>query len=260
AAVAEMENDYDQSCTLFIEDILDWIIRVPVLIVLTINILFLARIMWVLITKLRSANNVETQRYWKATKALLVLIPLLGLTYMLLIALPQKFEFFRAVLLSTQGFWVAVFYCFLNSEVRNSIRHHIERWRTERGIAHSRGTSMRHFKDSSPKTRSERFSHYGRKFFGCKRESLVCSEVTTMTTFVTNGYNSQTTSAPLQSNVNYQGAASSLQVSSHPRSSSQLSLTLHAMGGSQTASPISASTALLASTDSQEAGIKDAAL
>lgn len=81
-----------------------------------------------------------------------------------------------------------------------------------------------------------------------------------MTTFVTNGYNSQTTSAPLQSNVNYQGAASSLQVSSHPRSSSQLSLTLHAMGGSQTASPISASTALLASTDSQEAGIKDAAL
>ncbi|MPC92450.1 Diuretic hormone receptor [Portunus trituberculatus] len=56
----------------------------------------------VLITKLRSANTVETQRYRKATKALLVLIPLLGLTYMLLIALPQELEHVRAVLLSTQ--------------------------------------------------------------------------------------------------------------------------------------------------------------
>ena len=61
-----------------------------------------------LITKLRSANSVETQQYRKGSKALLVLIPLLGLTYVLVIAGPSKgiskviFSHIRAVLLSTQ--------------------------------------------------------------------------------------------------------------------------------------------------------------
>ena len=62
----------------------------------------------VLITKLRSANSVETQQYRKGSKALLVLIPLLGLTYVLVIAGPTEgliaiyFSHIRAVLLSTQ--------------------------------------------------------------------------------------------------------------------------------------------------------------
>ncbi|XP_045137695.1 LOW QUALITY PROTEIN: diuretic hormone receptor-like [Portunus trituberculatus] len=163
----------------------DWLHKVPVLVVLSLNLLFLAHIMWVLITKLRSANTVETQRYRKATKALLVLIPLLGLTYMLLIALPQELEHVRAVLLSTQGFWVALFFCFVNSEVQNSIRHHIERWKTARGLADPRCHSVRH-RDGSPRPKTG-CSSYGRRLFGGKRESL-CSEVTTMTTYVANGY------------------------------------------------------------------------
>lgn len=61
-----------------------------------------------LITKLRSANNVETQQYRKASKALLVLIPLLGVTYVLVLAGPEEghvaniFTFARAFLLSSQ--------------------------------------------------------------------------------------------------------------------------------------------------------------
>lgn len=100
--------------------------------------------MWphqVLITKLRSANTVETQQYRKATKALLVLIPLLGITYLVVVAGPtgdsvgnQIFTFARALLLSTQGFAVALLYCFLNSEVRTALRHRVELWRDRRGI------------------------------------------------------------------------------------------------------------------------------
>jgi flagellar biosynthesis protein FliP len=51
---------------------------------------------------------VETQQYRKGSKALLVLIPLLGLTYVLVIAGPTEgliaiyFSHIRAVLLSTQ--------------------------------------------------------------------------------------------------------------------------------------------------------------
>lgn len=62
----------------------------------------------VLITKLRSANTVETRQYRKASKALLVLIPLLGITYLVVIAGPNEgvgsyiFIVARAILLSTQ--------------------------------------------------------------------------------------------------------------------------------------------------------------
>lgn len=77
--------------------------------VLLLNLVFLLAIMWVLITKLRSTNSVETQQYFKAAKALLVLMPLLGITYVITVYAPTPdiqsknvFEYTRAVLLSTQ--------------------------------------------------------------------------------------------------------------------------------------------------------------
>lgn len=60
-----------------------------------------------LITKLRSAQGVDHQ-YRKATKALLVLIPLFGVTYIITFAGPTQgvyksiHEILRATLLSTQ--------------------------------------------------------------------------------------------------------------------------------------------------------------
>ncbi|XP_042895121.1 diuretic hormone receptor isoform X1 [Parasteatoda tepidariorum] len=129
----------------------DYIFMLPVILVLLINIYFLGRIMWVLITKLRAANTVESRQYrkrpmssnyhiTKAAKALLVLIPLLGVTYIVVIATPDHrtarvvFSYAQALLLSTQGFTVAVLYCFLNGEVRKSVRHHLEQWRDRRGL------------------------------------------------------------------------------------------------------------------------------
>lgn len=116
----------------------------------------------VLITKLRSANTVETRQYHKASKALLVLIPLLGITYLVLLYAPSEgfmkhiLAYCRACLISTQasknrtkqinsekvnnkinrfqGFFVSLFYCFLNSEVRVTLRHRYRRWREERTL------------------------------------------------------------------------------------------------------------------------------
>uniref|UniRef100_A0A182NM92 G-protein coupled receptors family 2 profile 2 domain-containing protein n=1 Tax=Anopheles dirus TaxID=7168 RepID=A0A182NM92_9DIPT len=91
------------------ESVVDWIFQGPVCAVLIINLVFLIRIMWVLITKLRSANTVETRQYRKASKALLVLIPLLGITYLVVLAAPAEgvvsdiFAIARALLLSTQS-------------------------------------------------------------------------------------------------------------------------------------------------------------
>lgn len=62
-----------------------------------------------LIIKLRSANTAETRQYKKATKALLVLIPLLGITYLVVLMVPRDdsvsshiITYLQAFLISTQ--------------------------------------------------------------------------------------------------------------------------------------------------------------
>lgn len=139
-----------------------------------VKVIWRASLIWnyffhqVLITKLRSKQTAETRQYRKASKALLVLIPLFGLTYLIVLVPPTSdglekriFEIARAVLLSTQvslmrlerlilvinlfcsikqGFSVALFYCFLNSEVRRALKNYINRWRDENNIRRSRKT------------------------------------------------------------------------------------------------------------------------
>lgn len=64
--------------------------------------------MWVLIIKLRAATSAESKQYRKAAKALLVLIPLLGVGYMLVLVTPTHstakivFQYLQAILVSTQ--------------------------------------------------------------------------------------------------------------------------------------------------------------
>uniref|UniRef100_A0A1Q3FK52 Diuretic hormone receptor n=1 Tax=Culex tarsalis TaxID=7177 RepID=A0A1Q3FK52_CULTA len=167
---AEHPSKLEIECSWMRESHIDWIIQGPTCTVLVINLIFLLRIMWVLITKLRSANTLETRQYRKASKALLVLIPLLGITYLIVIYGPEEggvgshiFAVTRAILLSTQGFVVSLLYCFLNSEVRQTLRHHFYRWRDERNILRPGGANKaanNHrrptiSKDYSPRSRTE---------------------------------------------------------------------------------------------------------
>jgi 7 transmembrane receptor (Secretin family) len=118
----------------------------------------------VLITKLRSANTIETRQYRKAAKALLVLIPLLGITYLIVIAGPNEglqghlFQILQAFLLSIQGFSVALFYCFFNSEVRQALKHRFNRWNDSRNLSSGNSIRSRRYtasKDYSPRSRTE---------------------------------------------------------------------------------------------------------
>jgi corticotropin releasing hormone receptor 1 len=105
---SESPKVLDLECSWIRETHIDWIIHGPACVVLIVNLIFLIKIMWVLITKLRSANTIETRQYRKATKALLVLIPLLGITYLVVIAGPDGgleshiFSILRAFLISIQ--------------------------------------------------------------------------------------------------------------------------------------------------------------
>lgn len=134
----------------------------------------------VLVTKLTSTTTrtaAENQQYRKLAKALLVLFPLLGITYVLTISVPtdgSPVVFFirsiRDALISTQvsagpqilailrifvleisltyprvnrssflqGFIVSIFYCFFNMEVRTALRHNFRIFCEKRRIGTKR--------------------------------------------------------------------------------------------------------------------------
>jgi len=133
----------------------DWgFIITPSLLVLVCNSVFLARIMWVLITKLRSTNSAAIQQYKKATKALMVLVPLLGLTYILVLdhgATDHVVGYLQAILISTQGLIVSTIYCFCNSEVQDAVRKRYLRWRPKQ-------SSLSELNNSSVKLRDPKRS------------------------------------------------------------------------------------------------------
>ncbi|CAI6367481.1 unnamed protein product [Macrosiphum euphorbiae] len=158
----EVEERSDSCSWMTPHPVHDWIYQGPAIIVLIVNLVFLSKIMWVLITKLRSANSAETQQYRKASKALLVLIPLLGVTYILTMVGPTEsgtyanyYSYGRATLLSMQGFMVAIFYCFVNSEVKNTFKHHFIRWNDARNLRTGGSRRFTYSKDWSPNTRSD---------------------------------------------------------------------------------------------------------
>ena len=66
---------------------LEWIYIGPVLLLLATNAVILISIFYVVVTKLRSSGQGEPADHqnWKAAKALLVIIPLLGITYLITI-------------------------------------------------------------------------------------------------------------------------------------------------------------------------------
>ncbi|XP_059512150.1 corticotropin-releasing factor receptor 2 isoform X1 [Myotis daubentonii] len=123
-------------------DLLDYIYQGPIILVLLINFVFLFNIVRILMTKLRASTTSETIQYRKAVKATLVLLPLLGTTYMLFLVNPgQKdelsqivFIYFNSFLQSFQGFFVSVFYCFLNGEVRAAVKKRWHRWQDHHSL------------------------------------------------------------------------------------------------------------------------------
>ncbi|XP_021365285.1 corticotropin-releasing factor receptor 1-like, partial [Mizuhopecten yessoensis] len=123
-------------------DQLDWIYNGPILFVLATNMLFLATIIWVLVTKLRASHSLETRQLRKAVKATLLLFPLLGIIYVLFIwpisdapAVIEAHEFINAVLQSFQGFFVALFYCFLNGEVKAVLKKKFSVYQDSRSLS-----------------------------------------------------------------------------------------------------------------------------
>lgn len=120
------------------ESVYTWIIIAPIIIALTINLIFLIKIISILVRKLTANNTVEHNQFRKAVKATVVLFPLLGITNLLFFSKPAEsisktaYHIVNALLQVSQGIFVSVIYCFLNGEVQGAIKKKWQRYQLQR--------------------------------------------------------------------------------------------------------------------------------
>ncbi|XP_043229059.1 calcitonin gene-related peptide type 1 receptor-like isoform X2 [Amphibalanus amphitrite] len=121
----------------WMEEAYTWLLSAPVCTSMLANFVFLVRIVWILVRKLRAApGNEEHNNSWRAVRATLILIPLLGLNYMLAPFRPEPgapgenvYQILNAVTTSAQGFCVALLFCFMNGEVLQQFK---KKWQQSR--------------------------------------------------------------------------------------------------------------------------------
>lgn len=111
-----------------------WIIEAPRVAVIGVNLFFLLNIIRVLVHKLRKTRTLEPQvtKVRKAVKAAIVLLPLLGITNIVnLIDPPAEsvvqfglWSYSTYFLVSFQGFFISLLYCYLNGEVQAALKKH----------------------------------------------------------------------------------------------------------------------------------------
>ncbi|XP_049515452.1 corticotropin-releasing factor receptor 1, partial [Dermacentor silvarum] len=109
-----------------------WILIAPRLVAILVNSVFLVNIVRILVTRIKpKASALETTQFRKAIKATALLFPLLGITHLLFCINPQNetmglkeaYMIINAVLQSSQGIFVSVLYCFMDSEVQTALRN-----------------------------------------------------------------------------------------------------------------------------------------
>ncbi|XP_049517539.1 calcitonin gene-related peptide type 1 receptor-like isoform X2 [Dermacentor silvarum] len=105
-----------------------YILSVPVCLSILLSLAFLVNILRVLVSKLRAVNSRDRESARKAVRATLILLPLLGLHYIVTPFRPERdriclaYEIFSALVTSLQGLCVALLYCFFNEEVLATLR------------------------------------------------------------------------------------------------------------------------------------------
>lgn len=103
------------------------------------NLFFLLNIVRVLITKLKDTHCAESTAYMKAVRATLILIPLLGVQFILLPWRPEGrisrviYDFFIHILCHFQGLLVAIIFCFCNAEAQTALQRKWAQWKSAWG-------------------------------------------------------------------------------------------------------------------------------
>uniref|UniRef100_A0A6Q2XDV2 Calcitonin gene-related peptide type 1 receptor n=1 Tax=Esox lucius TaxID=8010 RepID=A0A6Q2XDV2_ESOLU len=131
-------NYYNDNCWISYETSLLYIIHGPICAALLINLFFLLNIVRVLITKLKVTHQAESSLYMKAVRATLILVPLLGIQFVLFPYKPgrytyETYDYIITILMHYQGLLVATIFCFFNGEVQSVMRRHWNQQRIQFG-------------------------------------------------------------------------------------------------------------------------------
>ncbi|GFO25833.1 parathyroid hormone/parathyroid hormone-related peptide receptor [Plakobranchus ocellatus] len=135
-----------------------WLLKAPQIAIVVVNFFFFVKIVRVLFTKLgRTAPpRARKYRYRRLGKSTLVLIPIFGVHYMLTILVPENLDrivetvklYFEMVFNSFQGVLIACLFCFMNGEVRKTVRSEIRK----RYIRHKLRVNSRQFQNKFAST------------------------------------------------------------------------------------------------------------
>ncbi|XP_022441748.1 calcitonin receptor isoform X1 [Delphinapterus leucas] len=137
---------FNDNCWLSVDTNLLYIIHGPVMGALVINFFFLLNIVRVLVKKMKESQEEESHMYLKAVRATLILVPLLGVQFVVLPWRPSHpvlgriYDYVMHSLIHFQGFFVAVIYCFCNHEVQAALKRQWNQYQAQRWSGRRRAT------------------------------------------------------------------------------------------------------------------------
>ncbi|KAM8841240.1 calcitonin gene-related peptide type 1 receptor [Spinachia spinachia] len=140
---------FDDNCWMSVETHLLYAVHGPIMAALLVNLFFLLNIIIVLVTKLRDTHRAESNMYMKAVRATLILVPLLGIQFVIFPWRPENrlagevYEYIMHILMHYQGLLVATIFCFFNGEVQATLKRQWMQYKTQLGQRRKDHCSMR---------------------------------------------------------------------------------------------------------------------
>ncbi|XP_048576446.1 uncharacterized protein LOC5501722 isoform X2 [Nematostella vectensis] len=152
AAIRFEHYGSEQACWISIKDGLIWAFVGPVLAIMAVNFVVMVMVIKVILASVTSIQNpTNTSQVKAGLKGMVVLLPLLGLTWVFgLMAVDEKtiaFQYIFAILNSLQGLFIFAFHCIGNSEVRVAYKRLHEKRTLQKSLPEHSLSSMQHNKD-----------------------------------------------------------------------------------------------------------------
>ncbi|XP_064022889.1 calcitonin receptor isoform X4 [Pogoniulus pusillus] len=130
---------FNDNCWMSVDTHLLYIVHGPVMAALLVNFFFLLNIVRVLVTKLRDTHRAESNMYMKAVRATLILVPLLGIQFVIIPWRPENrlageiYDYIMHILMHYQGLLVATIFCFFNGEVQAALKRQWAQYKAQWG-------------------------------------------------------------------------------------------------------------------------------
>ncbi|XP_070570479.1 adhesion G-protein coupled receptor D1-like [Ptychodera flava] len=146
ASIAHAQYGSDKNCWLTTEKGAIWAFLGPVLVIIAGNTVILGKIVRVIVSLKCNTNEEKHAKLRSSARATVVLLPLLGLTWVFgILSINSQtlvFEYAFAILNSLQGFFIFLFYCIGSSEVRKQLIRRRETHLATQSITFSKSSSI----------------------------------------------------------------------------------------------------------------------